>query len=379
MPEERTLTANLLPYISDAGIQAFRNQISEIFTSPFKVDIPTPTQSSETAQTAEDKEIAETMSSVKEAFLGIKETLSGTFGNLGDKVAGVVGGIKESIGKSFEGLKEGFSGIIETFKENPGKMITAGFAAVLMIFDIVEKVFKRLESASPFLKDIMSMFSNALNLILGPIGTAIGIELVPLLTSLYDRVMEGVRTLWKAYDEGGLKGMLAEVFNVLWDVFSPFIPQLIDILADVTTQILSGLAEAIWDALTRWWNGTWNSWFPTDENGNWDIWQSIVGFFSFSPTSPWYDAEKNNYFAEGGYVDPTPGGTWINVAEAGEREWIVPDSKVESFIAQNSSTIGGITNNYYITVEGYTDSDLADKIVGVIDQRTDMSRLRSGF
>ena len=85
--------------------------------------------------------------------------------------------------------------------------------------------------------------------------------------------------------------------------------------------------------------------------------------------------------AEGGYVEATPTGTPMILAEKGEREYIVPESKVTSFANQYTTykpnDRGNTTINVY--VEGYTDTDLGDKIVTVLNSRTEMSNLRGGF
>ena len=90
---------------------------------------------------------------------------------------------------------------------------------------------------------------------------------------------------------------------------------------------------------------------------------------------------KLGFGAEGGYVEATPTGTPMILAEKGEREYIVPDSKVTSFANQYTTykpnNNGNTTINVY--VEGYTDTDLGDKIVTVLNSRTEMSNLRGGF
>lgn len=107
-------------------------------------------------------------------------------------------------------------------------------------------------------------------------------------------------------------------------------------------------------------------------------------------------------YATGGYVEATPGGQPIIVGEGGEGEWIIPESKINSFmnsvlndtpnivstenaiesnVSNNVKSIsqGGsnITQNYYIN--GYTDSELKDIIKGTVNEMVTLGHLRSGF
>ena len=65
------------------------------------------------------------------------------------------------------------------------------------------------------------------------------------------------------------------------------------------------------------------------------------------------------------------------IAEGGEGETVVPDGKKVDFA---KSVLGGSSGNTYnIYVNGYTDTDLENKIVRVINEQTNLSRLRSGY
>ncbi|HBF81300.1 MAG TPA: hypothetical protein DD420_15625 [Streptomyces sp.] len=85
--------------------------------------------------------------------------------------------------------------------------------------------------------------------------------------------------------------------------------------------------------------------------------------------------EKLGWFADGGYVPPTPGGRIIGVAEAGEGEWIVPDSKVRSF-AQAAGGSGGVTNNLYLQGPVFGVDDLDRRVRRLMDASARESRRR---
>jgi hypothetical protein len=46
-------------------------------------------------------------------------------------------------------------------------------------------------------------------------------------------------------------------------------------------------------------------------------------------------------FAAGGTVEPRPGGTLVNVGEGGEREYVIPESKMPRFGALASARLSG--------------------------------------
>jgi len=83
------------------------------------------------------------------------------------------------------------------------------------------------------------------------------------------------------------------------------------------------------------------------------------------------------WFADGGYVPPTPGGRIIGVAESGEGEWIVPDSQVQGF-ARSVLGGGGTVINNYLTLSGTVIGvdDLERRVRRIMDASARESRRR---
>jgi len=83
------------------------------------------------------------------------------------------------------------------------------------------------------------------------------------------------------------------------------------------------------------------------------------------------------WFADGGYVPPTPGGRIIGVAESGEGEWIVPDSQVQGF-ARSVLGGGGTVINNYLTLSGTVIGvdDLERRVKRIMDASARESRRR---
>ena len=113
-----------------------------------------------------------------------------------------------------------------------------------------------------------------------------------------------------------------------------------------------------------------------------------------------FDAASAAGYAEGGYISPSTGGKLIRVGESGEGEWIIPASKMNALRSgvdlnelglmttdTNISNDYGISNSsaiatsnvFNITVNGYTDTDLASKIKSEVNDMVSQSKYRAGF
>lgn len=396
MTEERTLVANLVPQIADEDLKKMLEEVSNGLSTVFTADVgvtptgnpanPDPSGSNGGRTDSEvldriDKNTKKTEEHTEQTAKDLKEDAEGTSPK-SNRLVTLFGGARSAITTAFA-----------DFKANPGGAMMAGLGAVMLIFDIMKGLWDRFVNASPFLSNILSMFNGLLNIILGPIGTAIGMELIPTLKATYERVMKGVQAIWSAYEEGGLKGMIEKTFDVLMDVFLPLIQDLWDVGSTILDQVIGAVLDKVFG------EGTWE----TIKGAILQIaeWVGVIAdFFHFTDRSELTDTERAvgyytdppimravhmvqdlfsgdfpiPFLADGGIVDrPT-----LAVVGEREREWIVPQSKVSSFVHSQSSSTGG-TVNYYVTFNGYNDDDIIDKMNSVIDKRTDMYRASGGF
>ena len=405
MTEYRTLVASLVPEVLDEDVAKLIEKIKSVLDSTLTLDIDaTVKQASDvTSQTSGDTQINKTMDKVADTLSDVGKTMEDVSKNV-DKIEENTDSEESSNKSPKKVVMDGLKDKLGDFKDNiAGKMGERGLdvakiaktgmlvlGAVTIIFDLLKKAFNRLVEASPFLRNILNMFSSALDLVIMPLGTAIGMELIPTVTRLYERIMVGVQAIWKAYEEDGLSGMIKETFHVLWDVFTPLIPDIAGVIGEVMGALLVAIGEMWWDTIvsyfTGWWDKitsgleTWGKIFEGIWNVLVDIWNALTGWMGdiAGGLGDFFDGIGDFFggvFGEGGHVDASPNGTLIRVAEAGEGEWIVPDSKVSTFVAQNSSMVGGTVNNYFY-INGYTDTDLIQRIDDEIDRRTAEQRLR---
>jgi hypothetical protein len=302
----------------------------------------------------------------------------------------------------------------------------SGVSILKNTFGILTDVANTLKKSSPLLQAVESLFNLAVQLFFMPLGTRLATVLIPKVITLVDSVMD----IWDGFENKSLSEILTDMIEVGVSAFSKFF---MDIGNELKDQ--KGIFGAIGTLLTD--LGT----FIEKHGENLITWTikgitfilgkipellGIVGAFmiatkalqiaqivttaAIGPQTAIVGAaalaaatataagigygvySSIVHAAEGGYFPATPGGTQVLLAEGGEGETVVPDSKkvdfakavMSSYTPQTrvdarvrSAPESGNVFNIYIT--GYTDTDLSDKIIRVINEQTNLSKLRSGF
>ena len=294
-------------------------------------------------------------------------------------------------------------------------LASSGMGILKNTFGILSDVFERIKAASPLLQAVETLFNLAMQLFFMPLGTKLATVLIPHVIKLVENVMK----IWDGFEDKSLGEILADTIRMGAEIFGEFF---MDIGKELMTQ--EGILNTIGTALTLLGNFIKNDgekvigiitkiMIYIVENLP-AILGTIVGLLvlskslqlvqiaatiaaavSSSSHTPWGIAIGGTAvasvaavaaglgvsnmlaFADGGYVPSTPGGVPALVAEGGEGEYIVPESKKNAFA--KSVLGGGAGNTFNIYVNGYTDTELGSKIVRVINEQTNLSRLRSGF
>lgn len=481
MTEERTLVANLVPEVDQNEMNQLIESLKQslTFTSEITATVNTTGDASgggSTAPTEAMQQASEALTQVSEALSdadlggtlqetmqtvsevsdvldevdleGIQETitqtseamadLSGSVTEAMEQVGEAVSETSEAVGEAMEGLGDGLGDLTDTVSEGNersqsigssllsgmGTVAEVGVGALRSILDIAQGFWKRLESASPLLRDTMNLISNALNLILMPVGTAIAVELIPLVVELYQFIAELTQTMWKAYEEGGLSAMivagitegipaLLEFFQEALMLIPDDIPVISDIRdfavwtlnwleenADVLVSVMEGVLEAVKTVgdnlgivvtLIGAFIGVWVSYKIIDSASSaltdvplfGNLLKSAVdiplmlgalgaGALAGGAIGAGV-AGGLGLFAEGGRVDrPT-----LSITGESEPEYIIPESKVPAFIQANSRSGGG--DSYTINFYGYNDDEFVRRVEDVVNRNTTLSSLRGGF
>lgn len=269
-------------------------------------------------------------------------------------------------------------------------------------FGLIEDIDNRMKQASPLLQAISNLFDLAMTLFFLPLGNKLAEVMLPAVLELVDAVVDlwdkfegkslseifeiaftdGVNLFAKYFteigsllaDQGGFLDSIGKLLQTIGSFLQKNLESLLSTVLSLASFLLDHIKEIIsimaaffaaklaMDVLTMYVIATGNT------IGGWagaGIVTATAGLAGLGT----YGYLNSNSFAEGGHVDATPGGRLIRVAEGGEGESIVPDSKRGSF--------GSNTYNYYIN--GYTDSDLQDKIEQTVNRQISQSRIRAGI
>lgn len=323
------------------------------------------------------------------------------------------------------GLLKDLSGVMKDF----GNSIV-GF--VQGMFGVVEEIYKQMKKSSPLLEMIENLFNIAMQLFFMPLGNKLAEVMLPAIINLLDAVMdiwdkfegktlgemfstaitEGVQLIAGYFmelgglleEQGGIVGAIGsllsslgsflsengvkilewveKVFSFLMDHIGTFIGMAIEFfVASLAAQ--AGILAYLMSSLD--WKNSLGKIAAIGAS------TAVVTAGAIGMGTVIGDAILG--FAEGGYIPATPGGEIIRVAEGGEGEYIIPESKVDTMlpgmIPYNSSVSnvntnvstanmgGNVTNNFYF--EGLTNDDLRRIIKEEVDNMVSQSKYRGGY
>ena len=330
------------------------------------------------------------------------------------------------------GLLKDLSGVMKDF----GNSIV-GF--VQGMFGVVEDIYKQMRKSSPLLEMIENLFTLAMQLFFMPLGNKLAEVMLPAIINLLDAVMdiwdkfegktlgqmfsiaitEGVQ-LVASYlmdlgslleDEGGIVGSIGSLLSTIGDFLADDGARIIEFLVKVFEFLMNNVGYLILMAV---------EFFAASigiQSGIFAYlmarmdWKEIgskiaaasavtAGVGAFAAVNAVFigsgmAGEVLNFqgYANGGYIPAFPSGKIIRVAEGGEGEYIIPESKVDTMLPgmipysssvsnvnTNVSTAnmgGNVTNNFYF--EGLTNDDLRRIIKEEVDNMVSQSKYRGGY
>lgn len=353
-----------------------------------------------------------------------------------------------------EGFKKGAEGLMNLTQQS---------------FDVLQTIYKELKKSSPLMEAVESLFQLAMQLFFMPLGNKLAETLIPAVVQLLENVVD----MWDELGDGGLAAMfdtaIAKGIEYLADFFTNvgetlegqggILTDIGEIFKAVGNFIEHNLLDVIKLILgaTTWMVehlGTMIALIGTFMTLHYTLQLATMAVIASSADSPWGQALgyaamgvgvagisasliAGNLvgYGDGGYIPATPGGKAIIVAEEGEGEFVVPESKKEEFAMahlpetpkvelpkpkedlfietprvdfptprddivtetpkvdlrvvekddrfdmdrpkddQQSGDTYYISNNFY----GYTTDELEAKVNDVIEDQISRARLRSGF
>ena len=340
------------------------------------------------------------------------------------------------------------------------------------MFGVVEEIYKQMKKSSPLLEMIENLFNLAMQLFFMPLGNKLVEVMLPAIINMLDAVMdiwdkfegktlgqmfsiaitEGVQ-LVASYlmdlgslleDEGGIVGAIGALLSTIGNFLADDGARIIEFLAKVFEFLMNNVGRLILAAI---------EFFVASLAVQSAIFTSLTAYFAqgflreiplvggLSPSAIGLATAATVVgganvalfgtglggdllgLAEGGYVPATPGGQIVRIAEAGEGEYVVPESKVKGFVNEmmpdmlfegtemtsvmpightpdygteiipfNSAmtenidnttiTTGGVqtsnvTNNFYF--EGLTNDELKTIIREEVNEMVSQSKYRGGY
>lgn len=292
-------------------------------------------------------------------------------------------------------------------------------------FNIVEDIYQRMKSASPLLQSIETLFNLAMQLFFMPLGNKIAETLIPATVELVDNVVK----MWDSFEGKTLPEMLDYAFSVGVKLFGQYFNNIGETLSD-QGGLLSGIGNILQTigafiegpgvellnnilrvfnavlANLKYFIAAWISLktieFSMEAANAFDLFTGksltasvgAVTAIGLAAGLSSIGAMNVMGMATGGYVAPKDGGSLRVLAEAGEGEYVVPESQVSSFVATHSSE-SAVDNVYsshatynnrtesivsdnsesnrpvYITynINGYTDNELKNIITDTVTEQ----------
>lgn len=189
-----------------------------------------------------------------------------------------------------------------------------------------------------------------------------------LFYNLVKGIIEGIRELLSQlvdwiFGEGTFKKIMTlgeSTEKFLLETLKPVIERIRDVLDDIHDLLSPFFSSGREDAQKR------------AQEGGYGAIGPFVFPVDYKERYPWLNGPE--MYASGGYVPATPGGRIIGVAEAGEGEWIVPDSKVRGFAQAVGG--GGTVNNLYFNGTVIGMADVKRQLKAMLDEAVRESRRR---
>ena len=291
------------------------------------------------------------------------------------------------------------------FLSDGAQRIASGLTGILTkSFEVVEMIYKKLSAASPLLQAIEQLFNLAWTVFFMPIGNKIGELLIPAVIELVDNVV----SFWEEIGNGGLGDIVTAAVTYGIQTLASFFE---DVGKSLSEQ--GGWLGKIGDFMQRLGNFI-------EKNGekllnfifDWATWNieniggiiSLIGTFMalhyalqlgtmaiISSLTPWsaltgaltigavavgvgglaLSSYVGSQFAmaDGGYVPAQEGGSLHLLGEAGEGEYVIPESKMNQ--------VG--RNSYTININSYSVEELKRVVKDIVSDEISVSRLRSGY
>jgi hypothetical protein len=243
-----------------------------------------------------------------------------------------------TVGDAVQGFAEAFIGFLEWYAAN-SELLNAMAIAIGIIAAIV------LVAAAAIWVMNMALYANPIVLIIMAVVAAIAlvVVIIVLLVTYWDEIMKAMADAWN-----WLVGIIVGAWEAVVSFFTDAFKNIGKMFEDVWTGV-SNFFKGIINGLIGMFEGFIN-FFIDGLNGLIAPLNALLDGIAIA-TGGTIDLQIGTIpkvsiprLADGGVVLPTPGGSLVNVAEAGQAEAIIPLSKLDMMQGNGGTTINIIVN-----------------------------------
>ena len=259
----------------------------------------------------------------------------------------VFGAIIGAIGPIIQGIVDFISGIIGTI----GGIIQG---IVNFVSEVVSAVAGVVQGVVDVIVGIVTTIIDTVTGIVLPVVTWMDINIIQPIATFFKGLWDGVVNGVKGFIDGAMNIMIPIVNWINNNVVQPVARFFSGLWSGVANGVRN-IARTISDTM-----GTIAGFVKTPINGIIDIVNGVIRGLNRIKVPDWVPGlggKSPNFpmipkLATGGIVSPANGGSIIYAGDGGQNEWIVPESKMASLVAQinkrTNGDVGGLTKHIVV-------------------------------
>lgn len=277
----------------------------------------------------------------------VMETIFNIIRGIVDVFVTVFGTIIGAIGPIIQGIVDFISGVISTI----GGIIQD---IVNFVSEVVSAVAGIVQGVVDVIVGTVTTIIDAITGIVLPVVTWMDINIIQPIAAFFKVLWDGVVNGVKGFIDGAMNIMIPIANWINSNVIQPVARFFSGLWSGVTNGVRN-VARTISDVM-----GTIAGFVKTPINGIIDIVNGVIRGLNRIKVPDWVPGlggKSPNFptipkLATGGIVSPANGGSIIYAGDGGQNEWVVPESKMASLVAQinkrTNGDVGGLTKHIVV-------------------------------
>lgn len=277
----------------------------------------------------------------------VMETIFNIIRGIVDVFVTVFGTIIGAIGPIIQGIVDFISGVISTI----GGIIRD---IVNFVSEVVSAVAGVVQGVVDVIVGTVTTIIDAITGIVLPVVTWMDINIIQPIAAFFKGLWDGVVNGVKGFIDGAMNIMIPIANWINSNVIQPVARFFSGLWSGVTNGVRN-VARTISDVM-----GTIAGFVKTPINGIIDIVNGVIRGLNRIKVPDWVPGlggKSPNFptipkLATGGIVSPANGGSIIYAGDGGQNEWVVPESKMASLVAQinkrTNGDVGGLTKHIVV-------------------------------